>query len=222
VGRVSRSVRRLARPLNRRRLEIVMRELDVQRGDRILELGCGRGRHSIATAHPALDVVGVDVLSPAVVKVDAPRFRYVQADAADLSMFDDGMFDVAVSFGMLEHIRPPDRLQAATREARRVAGRYCFVVPHRYAFIEPHFLLPLFPIWPGWLKRAATGRFALGSQPRTPGGQYQQIQWLTKAEWRRVFDDPNLRILDHWYGPVLLDYLILGGTTLRPERHGSA
>lgn len=65
---------------------------------------------------------------------------------------------------------------------------------------------------------AATSRFDLGSQRRAPGGTYQRINWLTKAQWRRLFADPRLRIEDHWYGPLLLDYLIFGGDLPRAGR----
>ena len=185
--------------------------LAVRPTDRILELGCGSGGHSVARVATANSVVGVDILPPQRVRLRASNFRYVCADAGDLSRFADGEFDVAVSFGMLEHVRPRAHLVAVIGETRRVAGRYCFVVPHRFAFVEPHFLLPLFAIWPARLKSALIRRVPLGSQPRSPTGEWQPINWFTKAQWRELFGDPTLRIVNHWYGPILLDYLIYGG-----------
>jgi SAM-dependent methyltransferase len=217
VGRTTKLVRRLAAGFNRRRYERVTSALALSPSDVVVELGCGRGGDSFARYNRTNEIVGIDLRSPERITVDQPNFRYVQGDASNLAGIADGAFDVAVSFGMLEHIQPRGRMIAAIREAQRIAGRYCFVVPHRYAFIEPHFLLPLFPLWPDRLKSFLVARFALGSQRRTPDGQWQRIWWLSKEEWRSLFDDPNLRIVDHWYGPILLDYLIFGGQWPSPR-----
>jgi hypothetical protein len=108
---------------------------------------------------------------------------------------------------MLEHITPHDRLRLAIREAQRVGGRYGFVVPHRYAFIEPHFQMPLFPIWPGPLRRAFTRRYSR----RSP------VIWPTAREWASLFNDRSLRILDHWYGPLLLYRILVGRKLNAPD-----
>jgi SAM-dependent methyltransferase len=208
--RLTGPVQRLASTLNRGRYERVMRLLTVTPRDRILELGCGDGRRSIARYNATNEIVGIDLMPPARLRFERPNFRYEQGDASDLARFPDGAFDVAVSFGMLEHVHPEARIRAVISETRRVAGRYCFIVPHRYAFIEPHFLLPLFALWPDRLKSALIRRFDVGTQRRSPSGRWQRINWLTEREWREQFDDPDVRILDHWYGPLLLDYLIVG------------
>jgi SAM-dependent methyltransferase len=190
-----------------------MRELRVSPRDRIVELGCGTGRHSIAQYNHTNMIVGIDLLPPRRVAFRQPNFRYQQGDACALPEIPDRAFDVALSFGMLEHIHPRDRLVAAIREAQRISDRYCFVVPHRYGFIEPHFLLPLFALWPEVLRSFVVRRFY--QRPLARRNQFRrQINWLSKGEWAALFNDPNLRILDHWYGPVLLDYLIFGGKGL--------
>jgi hypothetical protein len=51
-----------------------------------------------------------------------------------------------------------------------------YEVPHKYAFREPHFFLPLFAVWPGWLKSFLIKRFTLGTQQRQPSGEWQRIQ----------------------------------------------
>jgi SAM-dependent methyltransferase len=199
-----------------------MATLAVVPADRIVELGCGPGGRSIARFNHTNHIVGIDVVSPDLVTVDQQNFTYVRGDAARLDWIRDAEFDVVVSFGMLEHIQPRERMVEAIREAQRIADRYCFVVPHRYAFVEPHFLLPFFSIWPDRLKSFLIRRFSLGSQRRNAAGKWQHIHWLPKDEWRDLFDDPNLRIVDHWYGPVLLDYLIFGGAGLEPAGGRSA
>ena len=201
--------------LRRKRFERIANVLDLKPTDRILDLGCGPGSRSIAGYRPDNEIVGVDLLEPEEVNVEYPNFRYVKADAADMHEFEDDAFDAAISLGMLEHVRPYESLRRAVSETRRVARRYCFVVPHKYAFLEPHFYLPLLAIWPGRLKSSLIKRFTLGTQQRQPSGEWQRINWLSRREWRAVFDDPNLVIKNHWYGPLMQYYLIFGGDLRR-------
>jgi SAM-dependent methyltransferase len=189
--------------LRRQRYLRMTREVALRPSDRILELGCGAGHRSIADWNHENQIVGIDVVDPARVAVQ-PNFVYYRCDATDLSMFPDQSFEVALSIGLLEHIVPNERLMMVIRETRRVADRYAFVVPHRYAFIEPHYQMPLFPIWPEPLKDLVRRR----SNRTAP------IIWPSAAEWRALFADPSLRILNHWYGPLLLYRLMVGGSTL--------
>ena len=179
--------------------------------DRILDLGCGPGGRSIAAFNSENEIVGVDLFDDSALQATAPNFDYLRRDACDLAGIDDAAFDVAISLGMLEHIRPYERLVLAVRETQRVARRYCFVVPHRYAFIEPHFYMPLFSLWPDRLKSALIKRYRLGTQERQPSGRWQRINWFTRRQWTEVFADRNLVIKNHWYGPLLQYYLIAGG-----------
>lgn len=187
--------------LKRQRYIRLTREVDLRPTDRILELGCGIGHRSIATWNHENEIVGVDLVEPRRVTVAQPNFVYRRADAADLSEFADDSFEVALSIGMLEHIQPDERLERAIREAQRVAQRYAFVVPHRYAFIEPHYQMPLFPIWPDRLR----SRYIRLHPRKGP------VIWPTAAEWTVLFDDPSLRMLNHWYGPLLLYRILVGG-----------
>ena len=201
--------------LRRRRYERLTRVVGLQPGDRIADIGCGPGGGAIAAWNSTNPIVGIDLLPPDEVHLrDRPNVRYEQGDATDLAAFADRQFDVAFSIGLLEHVRPDDRLAAAIRELRRVGRRYCAVVPHRAAFVEPHFQAPLFSLWPDWLKTAATRRLSLGTQGRRPDGHWQRIHWLTGSDWLRRFDDPTARAYRHWYGPLLLYTIIAGGEGL--------
>jgi SAM-dependent methyltransferase len=88
-------------------------------GDRVLDVGCGEGRHTHASALERVDVVGVD-LDPARVReardgfeaevADAARTRpgFCRADAFDLP-FRTGAFDVVICSEVLEHLPEYDR-----------------------------------------------------------------------------------------------------------------
>ena len=195
--------------LKRQRYLRLTRLVGLRPSDRILELGCGARHRSIATWNRQNDIVGVDLLPRRRVAIHQGNFRYRQGDATDLAMFADGAFDVVLSIGMLEHITPRDRLEHAISEARRVADRYAFVVPHRYAFVEPHYQMPFFPLWPAALRDAYVRRHP----HRSP------VTWPTADEWSSLFADPTLRILDHWYGPLLLYRILVGGRARSAPGH---
>ncbi len=73
-------------------------------GERVLDVGCGPGRHSLALAAAGFEVVGVDISAEFVALAasaagasDAPVApRFVQADARDLVDFADS-FDAVIS-----------------------------------------------------------------------------------------------------------------------------
>jgi hypothetical protein len=197
--------------LRRRRYERLSALVGLRPTDRIIEIGCGRGPRSVASMHRTNPIVGVDLLPPSSVEVGASNFTYRQADAADLSQFADGEFDVAISIGLLEHIQPRERLEQVVREHRRVARRYAAVTTHRFAFIEPHYRWPLFSIWPEWLKRLDIGPLRPAGTRLRRDGSTRPINWLASDEWLRLFDDPTARTFRHWYGPLLLFLLIVGG-----------
>lgn len=197
--------------LRRKRYARIVEKLDLRPEDTILDVGCGRGARSIAAFNETNDITGIDIFPSSELELDRPNFRYVEADASDLQQFANKSFDVAISVGMLEHIRPRERLLAVVAEVQRVAHRYCFVVPHKYAFLEPHYYLPLFSIWPAWSKTFLIKRYRLGTQERQPSGEWQRINWLSKRQWKEIFADPDLVIDNHWYGPLLQYYLIFGG-----------
>jgi ubiquinone/menaquinone biosynthesis C-methylase UbiE len=78
-------------------------ELGLKPGMRVLDVGCGPGRHAHALAARGIDVVGLDI-SMAFLRA-AGQGRWVRADARRLP-FSGGSFDAAVSlcqggFGLL-------------------------------------------------------------------------------------------------------------------------
>lgn len=114
----------------------------VRDGDRVLDLGCGAGRHTFEVARRGGDVVAIDMDAGELatvaawlqamrdageIPVDAPA-RTLQADALDLPFADD-TFDVVIAAEILEHL-PDDR--AAMAEIARVVrpgGRVAVTVP---------------------------------------------------------------------------------------------
>lgn len=91
----------------RRKLELICRKLELQPGERLLDIGCGWGglAHHAATRH------GVEVLG---ITVSRQQFEFARRRCAELPVhieFQDyrdleGSFDKVVSVGMFEHVGP--------------------------------------------------------------------------------------------------------------------
>lgn len=95
-------------------LRSVRRHLRLDPGDRVLEVGCGRGHLVKALQEQGVDAIGVDLNPQAAEHAVTEGVR--QADAASLP-FEDASFDALVSVHAIEHI--PD-LDSALGEMCRV------------------------------------------------------------------------------------------------------
>ena len=94
-------------------------------GARILEVGAGTGRYSIALAKEGMDVTAVELVESnlAVLKENSAGLRNLtscQGDATDLGRFADDSFDVTLFFGPMYHLYEADEVDRAIDEAIRV------------------------------------------------------------------------------------------------------
>lgn len=118
-------------------------QLGLQRGDTVLDLGCGFGRHAFEAARRGAHVValdagreevdGVAATFAAMVEAgeltnNAPLSAVVQGDALHLP-FANGTFDRVICSEVLEHI--PDDVEAMSELARvlRPGGTMAITVP---------------------------------------------------------------------------------------------
>jgi ubiquinone/menaquinone biosynthesis C-methylase UbiE len=105
-------------------------------GQRILDLACGNGYLGRKLARQGARVTAVDASEPIIARARAREEReplgisYHVADAAHLTMFDDGTFDAVLSNMALMDIADAE---AAIHEASRVlrpGGRFVFSICH--------------------------------------------------------------------------------------------
>lgn len=92
---------------------------------KILELGAGTGRYSIALAKEGMDVTAVELVESnlAVLKENSKgidNIRSYQGDATDLSYLEDNSFDATLVFGPMYHLYEADDINRAIDEAIRV------------------------------------------------------------------------------------------------------
>jgi len=107
-------------------LDKIDRLLDLEPGDRVLEVGCGAGHLVKRLAERGIDIVGIDVNPNAAEIAGTDRVIEMAADSLD---FPDDEFDAIVSVHAIEHI---PELEAAAAEMARVlkpGGSALYIYP---------------------------------------------------------------------------------------------
>ena len=117
----------LNRPIEvERHLRRVHRFLQPRRGDRILEIGCGRGFMTREVRRFAPATIGVDVNPEAIAHAVTHGLRVMDARGLD---FPSGAFDKVYSFHMIEHILNLGDAFAEIDRVLRPGGRAMLVYP---------------------------------------------------------------------------------------------
>jgi SAM-dependent methyltransferase len=110
--------------------DLVRRELSPQKGERVLDFGCGRG--AFTALFDDCGYLGIDV-SPALVayaRRSHPAYRYAVMDGACLAI-RDSQFDAVAIVGVLHHL-DDGLVRGSLQELRRIlrpAGRIMVVEP---------------------------------------------------------------------------------------------
>ena len=110
------------------------------KGDKIIDIGAGSGKYSIALKKQGYDVTAVELCRPNIgkIKINDPTLKVVEANAIDLSMFADNEFDFAIMFGPMYHLYSYEEKLQALKEAKRISKKYIFVtyIMNEYSVIE--------------------------------------------------------------------------------------
>ena len=116
---------------------------------KILELGAGTGRYSVALAKEGYSVTAVELAEKNLALLcqngaGLANLTALQGDAVDLRRFGDNSFDLVLSFGPMYHLYEDAERAAALREAVRVTKPGGYV---RTAFLSVHAIL-----WDNYLR----------------------------------------------------------------------
>ncbi len=123
-------------------LTVDYERLGVRDGERLLDLGCGFGRHAFGAVRLGAKVVAVDAASEEVTQVrdtigamleageirDVDEAGAVQGDALRLP-FADGVFDRVIASEVLEHIPDDHSAMAELARVLRPGGTMAVTVP---------------------------------------------------------------------------------------------
>lgn len=101
----------------------VLEWLAAQRGERILDLGCGDGKLTKRIVETGASVVGVDASTQ---MVAAARARGIKADngAAEKLPYPDHVFEAVFSNAVLHWVRGQDEMLTQVRRVLRPGGRF--------------------------------------------------------------------------------------------------
>lgn len=93
-------------------------------GDRVLDLGCGRGYWAGKAARAGGEVTAYDVKPQRIerARVRYPSVRFVQGSAEETGL-DDESFDVVLLLSVLEHTADPELVLAEIARVLRPGGR---------------------------------------------------------------------------------------------------
>lgn len=98
---------------------------------KIIDIGAGTGKYSIALANEGHDVTAVELVKKnlSVLKQKNSMVKAFQGNALNLKKFKDETFDITIMFGPMYHLFTTEDKVQALREAKRVTkkGGYIFV-----------------------------------------------------------------------------------------------
>ena len=158
-------------------LTVRYRTLGLESGDRVLDLGCGGGRHAFEAARRGGRVVAADLDLAELKEVRnvfgaIPEDGWVTAGDATCLPFPDGTFDRVIASEVMEHI--PDDRAAAAELARvlRPGGTIAITVP-------------------SWLPEQVC--WALSSEYHAPFVEGGHVRIYTEAELRKRLREAGLR-----------------------------
>jgi hypothetical protein len=174
----------------RRRFQMFVDKLSVRPGDRILDVG---GDEALWVDSPFRDGVTVTNISP---RPAAPRVRYVQADACDMSaVFDGNSFDVVFSNSVVEHVGDAERQARFAAEVRRVGRRYWVQTPYLHFPLEAHMLFPFFQYLPRGGQRWVGAHWKYSHFARNGEDiedELRRLRLLDRRSLRALFPDGEL------------------------------
>ena len=96
--------------------------LSEDKNTKILDIGAGTGRYSVALANEGYDVTAVELVkyNLGILKSKGSTVKAYQGNALKLSRFEDESFDLTLLFGPMYHLTKDEDKEKALQEAKRV------------------------------------------------------------------------------------------------------
>jgi hypothetical protein len=188
----------------RRRMEGLMRMLEIKSGTRVLDLGGSPLIWENVSVPLDITILNLPGGIPSFERdsFDSGRsihtFRYVEGDACDVHQFPDRSFDLAFSNSVIEHVGPPEKQEAFAREVLRVAKSYWVQTPSAWFPIEAHTGVPFYWFFPEQLREWLLRR----SRKRLPTWWTEYVAETRVLSRRRMAElFPNSRLhIEFFFG----------------------
>lgn len=107
-------------------LRRINRLVEIGKGDRVLEIGCGQGHLTRALAAQGAAIVGIDANPHAEDVSDTSLVRHMKAEALE---FEDGTFDLVVSVHAIEHMPELEKALSEMARVLRPHGKAVLIYP---------------------------------------------------------------------------------------------
>ena len=106
----------------------------LKQNDTILEIGCGIGSVVSELSRQGYDIAGTDISGEAIA-YGLKKYGDIklQVQPAEMLQFEDGTFDVVLSFDLLEHIARVERHISEVQRVLRQDGFYLLQTPNKYS-----------------------------------------------------------------------------------------
>ena len=144
--------RPFARITRGRRMQRFLREMQIQGGERIIDLG-GTVDFWLQVPMPLdITVLNLPGSTDPTVPPTHHRIRFVQGDACAVRGAADGVYDIAFSNSVIEHVGDAAKRAALAHEVQRLAPRYWVQTPSIWFPIEAHTHMPLWWFYPVAMK----------------------------------------------------------------------
>lgn len=103
-------------------MKYINQYLETMKNPKIIEIGAGCGRYSIAIAEKNYDVTALELVKHnlKVIEKKSSKVKTVLGNAVDLSKFKDESFDVVLLLGPMYHLITKEEKIKALKEAKRI------------------------------------------------------------------------------------------------------
>lgn len=136
-------------------------------GDRILDIGAGTGRYSIALANEGYEVDAIELVkyNLGMLKAHNSTVKAFQGTALDLSRYPDETFDLTLLFGPMYHLFSKEDKIKALAEAKRVTKTNGIIL---VAYVMNDYSILIHGFRDGYIKEAlSAGKIDENFQTRT-------------------------------------------------------
>jgi SAM-dependent methyltransferase len=161
-----------------------------------------------------IDIFNLDGEPPQERILSGVVVRIRRGDGTGLPEVTDGLYDIAFSNSVIEHVGHLANQLRFADEIRRIAGRFVLQTPCRGFPLEPHFYVPFFAQMPLGLRAWLHQHFTLGWLERQPDAlkaraECDQIRLLTGRELQLLF--PGARLHREFFMGCVKSFIVTGG-----------